>query len=61
MKQLSSQHIPVADPAAGWGRGKKHEIYAATFGSNLLMTYFYRSKGAMAPLSPLDPLLHLIA
>ena len=43
------------DPAAGRGGGgwcEKHEVYAATFGGHLFMTYFsrgWREKGGMAP------------
>ena len=34
--------------------GNKHEIYAATFGCHLFMTYFQRTGGGgdMAPLPP---------
>ena len=57
-----SEHIVIAasDPAAGWGGGaKKHEIYMATFGGHLFMTYFYRAGGGHGPLgTPLDPLLY---
>ena len=42
----------VADPAAGLGGAEKHEIYAAVFNSHLFMTYFYMTRGAMAPSAP---------
>ena len=49
----------VGDPAAWGEEGKKHEIYAAAFGSHLFYYYFYRTGGGggMAPSAPLDPLL----
>ena len=47
----------VADPAAGYGGGEKHEIYAAAFGGHLFMTYFYRARGGpWPPRPPLDRL-----
>ena len=35
-------HSPAADPVPG---GKKHEIYATTFGCRLFKTYLYMVRG----------------
>ena len=38
--------MPVADPAAGWGKGDdKHDIYAATFGGHIFYDLFLQSWG----------------
>ena len=42
---------PVADPAIGQG-GKKYEIYTATFGGHLFMTYFHKAWGPSCPRGP---------
>ena len=45
---------PASDPVAGWGGGKKHEIYVVTFGSHLLYDWFVQGLGVggMAPSAP---------
>ena len=35
----------ASDPAAGWGGGKKHEIYVATFGGHLFYDLFVQGWG----------------
>ena len=50
----------IQRPGGGGGEGaKKHEIYVATFGGHLFMTYLYRAGGggAWPPLHPPDQLL----
>ena len=50
-RNLPGLRNPVADAAIEQG-GKKHEIYAAAFGSHLFMTYFHK---AWEPLLPPRP------
>ena len=54
-------HKSASDPAAGWGGGKKHEIYVAAFGGHLFYDLFVRGwGGGHGPLGTrLDPLLQI--
>ena len=40
--------------------GRKHEIYAATFGGHLFYNLFLQGWGGHGPLGPLDPLLQTV-
>ena len=49
--QMNRSHW-VADPAAGFGGGKKHEIYVATFGGHLFYDLFLQAgEGGMTLLA----------
>ena len=46
-------HKSASDPAAGWGGGKKHEIYVAACGGHLFYDLFVRGWGGGGEAWPL--------